>query len=120
MRGEERDSSHTFLLIFIKSYGEEAEKTDQRGAARGNSGCGASKCEHDVRFGPTDFGLTLSVVIKPEGGGKSAVSVTDCEVVSRPLSKELDDLMEDFPHNYLFEVTSVGISEDEEVSLDEQ
>jgi ribosome maturation factor RimP len=75
---------------------------------------------HDVRFGPTDFGLTLSVVIKPEGGGKSAVSVTDCEVVSRPLSKELDDLMEDFPHNYLFEVTSVGISEDEEVSLDEQ
>lgn len=75
---------------------------------------------HDVRFGPTDFGLTLSVVIEPESGGKSAVSITDCEVVSRPLSKELDDLLKDFPHNYLFEVTSVGISEDEEVSLDEQ
>jgi ribosome maturation factor RimP len=72
---------------------------------------------HDVCFGQTDFGLTLSVIIKPAGNGKSAVSVTDCEVVSRPLSKELDDLMKDFPHNYLFEVTSVGISEDEEVSL---
>lgn len=66
---------------------------------------------HDVCFGPTDFGLTLSVIIKP-GAEKAAVSVTDCEVVSRPLSKELDELMKDFPHNYLFEVTSVGISED--------
>ena len=65
---------------------------------------------HDVCFGNTDFGLTLSVVIKP--GDDRAVSVTDCEVVSRPLSKELDELMKDFPHNYLFEVTSVGISED--------
>ena len=72
---------------------------------------------HDVRFGPTDFGLTLSVVIKPDGKEKNAVSITDCEVVSRPLSIELDDIMKDFPHNYLFEVTSVGISEDEEVSL---
>jgi ribosome maturation factor RimP len=72
---------------------------------------------HDVRFGQTDFGLTLSVVIKPAGEEKGAVSVTDCEVVSRPLSKELDDLMADYPHNYLFEVTSVGINEGEEVSL---
>ena len=71
---------------------------------------------YDVRFGQTDFGLTLSVIITPVDGDDRALSVTDCEVVSRPLSKELDDLMDSFPHNYLFEVTSVGIGDDEEVS----
>lgn len=66
---------------------------------------------HDVVFGPTDFGLTLSVVIKANDG--RPVSISDCEVISRPLSKELDSLMADFSDDYLFEVTSVGISEEE-------
>ena len=43
-----------------------------------------------VDFGPTDLGLTLSVVLASCHG--KALSVTDCEVVSRPLSKELDEL----------------------------
>lgn len=68
---------------------------------------------HEVCFGPTDFGLTLSVSIKPSGGDGRAISSTDCEVVSRPLSKELDDLTDDFPENYILEVTSVGIDEEE-------
>lgn len=68
---------------------------------------------HDVCFGPTDFGLTLSVIIKAAEGDDRAISVTDCEVVSRPLSKELDELMGDFPDNYMLEVTSVGIEEEE-------
>jgi len=67
---------------------------------------------HDARFGPTDFGLTLSVFIKSEEEDRS-ISVTDCEVVSRPLSKLLDDILADFDVNYLFEVTSVGIDEEE-------
>lgn len=66
---------------------------------------------HDVTFGPTDFGLTLSVFIKSSSGGKP-VSVSDCEVVSRPLSKELDELLQDFAEGYLFEVTSVGVEEE--------
>lgn len=66
---------------------------------------------HDVSFGPTDFGLTLSVVIKSIDD--RPLSISDCEVVSRPLSKELDVLMEDFSENYLFEVTSIGIKEEE-------
>lgn len=65
---------------------------------------------HDVTFGPTDFGLTLSVFIKAASGGKP-VSVSDCEVISRPLSKELDELLQDFAEGYLFEVTSVGVEE---------
>ena len=68
---------------------------------------------HDVTFGPTDFGLTLTVAIKPTIGNDRPLSVTDCEVVSRPLSKKLDDLLADFDENYLFEVTSVGIGEEE-------
>lgn len=66
---------------------------------------------HDVCFGPTDFGLTLSVIIKPAGNKMRAISVTDCEIVSRPLSKQLDELLVDFDENYLFEVTSIGISD---------
>lgn len=66
---------------------------------------------HDVTFGPTDFGLTLSVIIKSPENAPRAISVTDCEVVSRPISKELDDLMANFGPNYLFEVTSIGIDE---------
>lgn len=65
---------------------------------------------HDVTFGPTDFGLTLSVFIKSSPGGKP-IGVSDCEVVSRPLAKELDELLVDFAGDYLFEVTSVGVSE---------
>lgn len=68
---------------------------------------------HDVCFGPTDFGLTLSVIIKSGDAGERPLSVSDCEVVSRPLSKQLDDLMADFPDDYLFEVTSVGIDQEE-------
>ena len=74
---------------------------------------------HDVRFGPTDFGLTLSVIIKPTNNDTRAISVTDCEVVSRPLSKELDELLADFDENYLFEVTSIGI-DDRDDSNDEK
>ena len=66
----------------------------------------------DITFGPTDFGLTLSVFIKA-ADGETPISMTDCELVSRPLSKELDDLMADYPENYLLEVTSVGIDEEE-------
>lgn len=63
---------------------------------------------HDVTFGPTDFGLTLSVMIKA-GTGAKAVSVSDCETISRPLAKELDEVLDNFGEEYLFEVTSVGI-----------
>lgn len=61
-----------------------------------------------VTFGPTDFGLTLTVTVKSAEEGK-AVSVTDCELISRPLSKELDTLLADFSERYLFEVASKGI-----------
>lgn len=74
---------------------------------------------HDIRFGPTDFGLTLSVVVKAAGSENRAVSITDCEVMARPLSKELDELMANFEENYLFEVTSIGISEGEDNHDDE-
>jgi ribosome maturation factor RimP len=74
---------------------------------------------HDVRFGPTGFGLTLSVVIKPAGEDNRPLSVSDCEVISRPLSKQLDELLANFDVNYLFEVTSVGIDE-EEVNFDDE
>lgn len=67
---------------------------------------------HDVTFGPTDLGLTLSVLIRSTQG--SALNVTDCELVSRPLSKELDELMGDYPEAYMFEVSSVGIEPTEE------
>jgi ribosome maturation factor RimP len=67
---------------------------------------------HDIRFGPTDFGLTLSVIIRAGESEQRPLSITDCEVVSRPLSKELDELMADYPADYLFEVTSVGIDEE--------
>lgn len=65
---------------------------------------------HEVTFGPTDFGPALSVFIKAEPGGKP-IGVSDCEAVSRPLAKELDELLEDFAGDYLFEVTSVGVTE---------
>ena len=61
----------------------------------------------DVTFGPTDLGLTLSVVVASADG--KALSVTDCEMVSRPLSKELDDLLDDRTPPYMFEVTSAGV-----------
>lgn len=61
----------------------------------------------EVTFGPTDLGLTLSVIIASVEG--KALSVTDCETVSRPLSKELDDLLDDKTPPYMFEVASVGI-----------
>ncbi len=63
---------------------------------------------HDVVFGPTDLGLTLSVIIRSAEEGK-ALSVTDCELISRPLSKELDTLLEAYPRAYMFEVSSMGI-----------
>ncbi len=61
-----------------------------------------------VTFGPTDFGLTLTVTVMSAEEGR-AVSVTDCELISRPLSKELDMLLADFSERYLFEVASKGI-----------
>lgn len=61
----------------------------------------------DVTFGPTDLGLTLSVVLASVDG--NALSVTDCVMVSRPLSKELDDLLDDRTPPYMFEVTSAGV-----------
>jgi ribosome maturation factor RimP len=61
----------------------------------------------EVTFGPTDLGLTLSVVVASADG--KALSVTDCEMVSRPLSKELDDLLDDRTPPYMFEVTSAGV-----------
>ena len=60
-----------------------------------------------VDFGPTDLGLTLSVVLASCHG--KALSVTDCEVVSRPLSKELDELIDERTPPYMFEVTSAGV-----------
>lgn len=70
----------------------------------------------EVTFGPTDMGLTLSVVVASADG--KALSVTDCEMVSRPLSKELDDLIDERTPPYMFEVTSAGVDpeplEDEE------
>lgn len=65
---------------------------------------------HEVTFGPTDFGPALSVFIKAAPGGKP-IGVSDCEAVSRPLAKELDELLEGFAEDYLFEVTSVGVVE---------
>lgn len=64
---------------------------------------------HDVTFGRTDLGLTLSVIICPAENEDKALSVTDCELISRPLSKELDDLLEDYSENYMFEVSSKGV-----------
>lgn len=61
----------------------------------------------EVTFGPTDLGLTLSVVLASADG--KALSVTDCEIVSRPLSKELDDLIDERTPPYMFEVTSAGV-----------
>ncbi len=69
----------------------------------------------DVCFGPTDLGLTLSVVLASNEG--RAISVTDCEVVSRPLSKELDELIDERTPPYMFEVTSAGV---EPVELPEE
>lgn len=60
-----------------------------------------------VTFGPTDLGLTLSVVLASTEG--RALSVTDIELVSRPLSKELDELLDDYEPRYMFEVTSAGV-----------
>ncbi len=64
---------------------------------------------HDVTFGRTDLGLTLSVIICPAENEDKALSVTDCELISRPLSKELDDLLGDYDENYMFEVSSKGV-----------
>lgn len=61
----------------------------------------------EVTFGPTDLGLTLSVVVASVDG--NALSVTDCELISRPLSKELDELIDDQAPPYMFEVTSAGL-----------
>ncbi len=61
----------------------------------------------EVTFGPTDLGLTLSVVVASADG--KALSVTDCEIISRPLSKELDDLIDERTPPYMFEVTSAGV-----------
>lgn len=63
---------------------------------------------HKVTFGPTDLGLTLSVVVGSADG--KSLSVTDCEIVSRPLSKELDDLIDEATPPYMFEVTSIGVA----------
>ena len=61
----------------------------------------------DVTFGPTDLGLTLSVVLA--SADDNALSIADCEMVSRPLAKELDDLLDDRTPPYMFEVTSAGV-----------
>jgi ribosome maturation factor RimP len=61
----------------------------------------------EVTFGPTDLGLTLSVIIASAEG--KALSVTDCELVSRPLSKELDGLLDDNAPHFMFEVSSAGV-----------
>lgn len=53
------------------------------------------------------MGPTLSVVVQREDG--SPVAISDCEQLSRPLSKELDELMADVTQNYMFEVTSKGV-----------
>lgn len=71
-----------------------------------------------VDFGPTDLGLTLSVVLASSQG--KALSVTDCEVVSRPLSKELDELLDERTPPYMFEVTSAGVEPDLDFEEDEQ
>ncbi len=71
----------------------------------------------EVNFGPTDLGLTLSVVLASSQG--KALSVTDCEVVSRPLSKELDDLIDERTPPYMFEVTSFGVDPEELPEEDE-
>ena len=72
----------------------------------------------DVVFGPTDLGLTLSVVVASADG--KALSVTDCEMVSRPLSKELDDLLDDRTPAYMFEVTSPGVDPELPPELEEE
>ena len=61
----------------------------------------------DVTFGPTDLGLTLAVVVASTDG--KAISVSDCEIVARPLSKELDDLIDEKTPPYLFEVATVRV-----------
>ena len=73
---------------------------------------------HDVTFGRTDLGLTLSVLIRSTQG--NALNVTDCELVSRPMSKELDELMGDYPDAYMFEVSSVGIDATEDNKVEEK
>ena len=112
----------TFPLSYIKTMGKKqtnkswTELPEQKLSALRRSAEELVKPHdlmiHDVSFGPTDFGLTLSVVIKATDDRPASVS--DCEVISRPLSKQLDDLMADYPENYLFEVTSVGIDEEED------
>jgi ribosome maturation factor RimP len=71
----------------------------------------------DVTFGPTDLGLTLSVLLASAEG--KALSVTDCEMIARPLSKELDDLLDDRTPPYMFEVASVGVDPEPLEELDE-
>ena len=72
---------------------------------------------HKVTFGQTDLGWTLSVVVASADG--KALSVTDCEIVARPLSKELDDLLDDRTPAYMFEVTSVGVELSESLESEE-
>jgi hypothetical protein len=71
----------------------------------------------DVTFGPTDLGLTLSVVVASADG--KALSVTDCETVARPLGKELDDLLDERTPPYMFEVASVGVDPEPQSEMDE-
>lgn len=62
-----------------------------------------------VDFSNAEFGWTLTVTVTQADGSK--VMLSDCESLSRPLSKEVDEL-DLIREHYFLEVCSPGVTED--------
>src|SRR5687768_2512298 len=63
----------------------------------------------DVSFGRDSGGALIRVLIDRPVDGRSAVSLVDCQSVSRDLSTALDVEGEDIPGPYRLEVSSPGL-----------